>query len=359
MTTNLFSSLSLNRGPAMENRFMLAPLTNQQSNPDGTPSEDDHRFLSMRAKGGFGATMTCGAHVQASGQGFERQLAIFDDEQIPGLRKLARAIKEEGSVAIVQLYHGGMRSLAGPEDQQPVCPSDNEEFDARALTVEEVGQLRDDFISAAVRAETAGFDGVELHGAHGYIICQFLSEEINKRTDQYGGSYENRVRLLNEIIDGVRAACGDDFILGLRLSAERFGTNLLEMKRLASECMVSGRIDFLDMSLWNAFGKPIDPDLQSKTLIEHFTEVERGDVPLGISGTLRSGADCQNAISAGADFVLVGRAAIAHHDFPTKVKEDPNFAEDALPVSTSHLANEGVGEAFIEYLRTFNGIVAD
>lgn len=359
MTAKLFTPLGFKRGPAMKNRMMLAPLTNQQSNIDGTPSEDDLRFLSMRARGGFGATMTCGAHVQPCGQGFERQLAIFDDLHISGLKTLADAIKREGSVAIVQLYHGGMRSLQGPDGQQPVCPSENSKFNARELTQDEVVQLRDDFIAAAVRAQAAGFDGVELHGAHGYVICQFLSADINKRTDQYGGNYENRTRLLNEIIDGIRTACGFDFSLGLRLSLERFGTDLLEMKRLASECALSGQLDFLDMSLWNCFGRPIDPNLQSKTLIEHITEIERDGVPLGVSGTLRSGPDCLKALNAGADFVLIGRAAIAHYDFPMRVKEDPDTAEAALPVNAAHLAKEGVGPAFIEYLKTFDGVVSD
>lgn len=338
---------------------MLAPLTNQQSNSDGTASDDDMRFLSMRAQGGFGAVMTCGAHVQTSGQGFEKQLGICDDAHIAGLSKLAEAIKDEGSVAIVQLFHGGMRSLPGSNGEPPVCPSDNAEFNARALNTAEVAQLRDDFIAAAVRAETAGFDGVELHGAHGYVICQFLSEEINQRTDQYGGSYENRTRLLREIVDGIRTACGSNFNLGLRLSAERFGTDLLEMKQLVAECAASGQIDFLDMSLWNCFGRPIDPNLQSKTLIEHFMEIDSGDMAMGASGTLRNGEDCLNALKAGADFVLIGRAAIVQHDFPTKLEENPAFAEASMPVNAAHLSKEGVGEPFLEYLKTFQGIVAE
>ena len=99
--------------------------------------------------------------------------------------------------------------MRSPEDligQRPVCPSDNEEFNARALSISEVEKLRDDFIEAAIRSEKAGFDGVELHCAHGYILAQFLSPEINLRNDQYGQSLSNRSRLLYEIIDGVREA---------------------------------------------------------------------------------------------------------------------------------------------------------
>ena len=105
------------------------------------------------------------------------------------------------------LHHAGMRSPAELIGEPPLCPSDNEETGARAMTTEEVEQLREDFIVAAERAEKAGFEGVEIHGAHGYILAQFLSGKINQRQDQYGGSLENRGRLIRDIIDGVRHRC--------------------------------------------------------------------------------------------------------------------------------------------------------
>src|SRR4029079_8278737 len=132
------------------------------------------------------------------------------------------------SHAVVQIHHGGMRCPADMLGHAPLCPSDNEETGARAMTLDEVKRCRDDFIAAALRCQRAGFDGVELHGAHGYLICEFLSAEINHRTDAYGGSPENRARLLNEMVDGVRAECGEGFSLGVRLSPERFGMNLFE-----------------------------------------------------------------------------------------------------------------------------------
>src|SRR5580704_5793673 len=186
--TGLFEPLSFVRGPAMKNRFMLAPLTNLQSHADGTLSDDEFHLLTFRAKGGFGLTMTCAAHVQREGQGFPGQLGIFGDQHLPGLTRLAETIRAESSVAVAQLHHAGMRSPADLIGQTPLCPSDNEETKARAMTADEVEKLRDDFIAAAVRAEKAGFDGAELHGAHGYVICQFLSAEINRRDDKWGGS---------------------------------------------------------------------------------------------------------------------------------------------------------------------------
>src|SRR5690349_2020990 len=191
----------------MKNRLMLSPLTNQQSHGDGRLSDEEFNWLVMRAKGGFGLTMTCAAHVQRIGQGFPGQLGVFSDDHLEGLTRLASAIKAENSLAVMQLHHAGMRSPAELIGETPVCASDNDEFKARALTLAEVEELVEDFIAAAVRAEKAGFDGVELHGAHGYVLCQFLSGEINQRTDRYGGSAENRERVVREIITGVRARC--------------------------------------------------------------------------------------------------------------------------------------------------------
>jgi 2,4-dienoyl-CoA reductase-like NADH-dependent reductase (Old Yellow Enzyme family) len=104
---------------------------------------------------------------------------VFDDKHLEGLSRLATAIKANNSVAICQIHHAGMRSPAEIIDTTPVCPSDNEETGSRALSTEEVQQLVADFVAAAVRSEQAGFDGVEIHGAHGYVLCQFLSSEVN------------------------------------------------------------------------------------------------------------------------------------------------------------------------------------
>src|SRR6185295_184206 len=209
--TSLLAPMTLTRGPALRNRFMLAPLTNLQSHADGTLSDDEFHWLAMRAKGGFGLTMTCAATVQKAGQGFVGQLGVYDDRHLEGLTRLAAALRKEGSHAVVQLHHAGMRSPEKLTGQKALCPSDHGETGARAMTLDEVKQTRDDFIAAAVRCQRAGFDGVELHGAHGYLLCEFLSPEVNLREDAYGGSPENRARLLFEIIEGVRAQCRPDF----------------------------------------------------------------------------------------------------------------------------------------------------
>ncbi len=131
---SLSQPLDFPRGPNMKNRFMLAPMTNTQSHADGCLSDEEYQWLTMRAQGGFGLTMTCAAHVQAIGQGFPGQLGIFSDHHIPGLTKLADGIRREQSLAIVQLHHAGMRSPMDLIGTQPVCPSDDSETGARALS---------------------------------------------------------------------------------------------------------------------------------------------------------------------------------------------------------------------------------
>jgi 2,4-dienoyl-CoA reductase-like NADH-dependent reductase (Old Yellow Enzyme family) len=356
--SRLFEPLTLAHGPVMKNRFMLAPLTNTQSHPDGRLSDEEFRWLTLRAEGGFGLTMTCAAHVQAVGQGFPGQLGVFGDQHLEGLTRLASAIRARGSLAAVQIHHAGNRSpkeLVG----QPVCPSDDPKSGARALTTAEVEALRDSFIAAARRAETAGFDGAEIHGAHGYILAQFLSAEINHRTDAYGGSLENRARIIMEIIEGIRANARPDFQLGLRLSPERFGLKLAEIRDVAAEILRQGRIDYLDMSLWDVAKQPNEPEHQGRTLMSYFTELPRGHVRLGAAGKVVTAEQALGVLDAGCDYVLIGRAAILRHDFPERVRRDDAYVSPPTPVTVEHLAGEGLSPPFIKYMRQWPGFVAE
>ncbi len=355
----------------MPNRFMLAPLTNQQSHPDGTLSDEEHRWLTMRADGGFGLVMTCASHVQAVGQGFPGQLGCFDDRHLEGLTRLADDIKSaaavpgDRSVAIVQLHHAGNRTPTDLIDTAPVCPSDDPDTGARALTAEEVQGVIADFVAAAVRSEQAGFDGVELHGAHGYLICQFLSSDLNHRTDDYGGSLENRSRILFEIIDGIRARCGADFIVGVRLSPERFGMKLSEIRVVTQRLIDSDQIDFVDLSLWDCFKEPEEDEWKGQTLTEAATSIDRREdpsgrpVPLVVAGKIHDPEDALRVVELGADLVALGRVAILHHDYPQRLANDAAFTPVRVPVTRDYLAHEGLSPAFVGYMAGWKGFVAD
>lgn len=329
---------------------MLAPLTNTQSHEDGRLSEDEFKWLTMRAEGQFGLVMTCASHVQASGKGFPGQLGIFSDDHIPGHKRLSESIKSYGSLAVIQLHHAGMRSPQDLIDEAPHCPSDQEKYGARALSLEEVEALKNDFIQAAVRAQKSGYDGVEVHGAHGYIISQFLSSSINHRKDAYGGSLENRARLLFEIIQGIRTQCGKGFLLGLRLSPERFGMDLSEVKTLCQKLIEEDQIDFLDISLWDVYKQAEDEQFQNRSLLDHFTSLDRKNVKLTVAGKIRDGKDVRYTLDHGVDFVSIGRSGILHHDFAARVIDNPDFKAQSIPVSKDYLRKEGLGENFIHYM---------
>lgn len=352
--TSLTDPLSLRSGATLKNRFVLAPLTNLQSAPDGVLSDDEYTWLIKRAEGGFALTMSCAASVQDSGVGFPGQLGFHDVKHEAGLTRLAAGIKQHGSLAIAQLHHGGLRSLKNAK-----APSADEKLKAEAMTLDEIAQSRDCFIEAARRAERTGWDGVELHGAHGYLICSFLSPELNRRDDAYGGDPERRARFLFEIVDGVRAVTKSGFTLGVRLSPERWGLVLPEIRDVAARLLREEQIDFLDMSLWDVRKEPELEAFKGRTLTSYFAELPRGGVRLGAAGKIMTAQDARDVIAAGYDFPIIGRGAILHHDFPKRAAADANFKAIATPVSEAYLRDEGLGLAFVNYMRTWQGFVAD
>lgn len=351
------STLIFPCGKSITNRFSLAPMTNKQSHEDGRLSVDELHWLTMRAKGQFGMVMTCASHVQEIGKGFPGQLGIFSDNQIEGHKELTSKLRELGSTSVIQLHHAGMRSPEDVINAQPVCPSKNDKHNARALSLQEVTQLRDDFIAAAVRAKESGYDGVQVHGAHGYIITQFLSSTINKRTDAFGGNLENRSRLLFEIVNGIRNVCGKEFILGVRLSPEKFGMDIKEIQDISELLCKDNLIDFLDISLWDCFKQPEEQRYRGKSLLAYFTNLELNEVKLTVAGNIRTARDVYSILEAGVDFVSIGRSAILHHDFPIQVMENPNFIPVPLPVSKAHLMKEGLNETFVQYMGRWPGFV--
>lgn len=354
---DLFEPLPLSRGPAMKNRFMLAPLTTQQSEPDGTVSDHELGWLRRCAKSGFALVQTCAANIQAIGKSFEGQMGIHGDHQLAGLARLATAIRENGGLSSVQLHHGGCRARVdgvGP----PVGPSDHPVYGARGLSLQEVEELRDDFVAAAKRAERAGFDGVEVHAAFGWIITQFLSPTLNRRTDRYGGDLEGRSRLLFEIVDGIRSSCRSGFQIGLRLSMERYGLRLAEIRDVAARALREERIDYLDIAPWDVAKVAEDDEFSGRTLLSIFTDLPRGRVRLGASGKVMGAEQAAGVLEAGCDFVIIGRAAILHHDFPERVRSDHAYRSTSLPVTEEYLRREGLSPAFIAYMMNWDNFVA-
>lgn len=360
----LFEPYTFHCGARAKHRIALAPLTNQQSYPNGVCSPQEQQWLERRAQGDFALVMTCAAHVCATGQGFSGQLGCFSDEQLPGLSELATAINRHGALSLVQLYHGGARSPANLTGQQPISATawteDKPDVDSpRAATTLEIEQLIDDFCAAARRVQRAGFHGVELHGAHGYLLSQFLSRLRNTRTDGWGTTLAGRARLLRHIVQRIRSETPKPFIVGIRLSPEELpsapGLDLDDTLQVAQWLAEDGA-DFIDLSLWN---------YQRKTLKrpeEHPLPLFRAALPrevaLCAAGAIWSRADAQAVLELGADFVSLGRAAIVDPDWPRHTRE-PHFEPRRAPLTPQQYRQNGLSDAFIQYLRGFKGMVAD
>lgn len=341
--------LQLPRGPRWPNRWTLAPLTNKQSNTDGRLSDDEYAWLVARARGGFGLVMTCAAYVSPEGQAWTGQLGISDERHETGLQRLADGIREAGAVSSIQLHHGGQRADAALTGSELVAPWADPERGVRELTSSEVQRVIDDFVAAGVRAEKVGFDGVELHGAHGYVLCQFLDARKNHRTDGYGGSPEARSRPLMEALGGIRESTGADFQIGVRVSPEGFGISIQDSTALVERLLASGQADYVDLSMWDVAKTPRDPEVTG-LLIDQFMDLPRHGTRLGVAGKILSAQDADWCLQHGADFVTVGTAAIIHHDLPRLVEATPDFVSEPQPFSRSRLEEEHLGAAFIDYL---------
>lgn len=340
----------------MPNRFVLAPMTNTQSARDGTVLDAEIQWLVRRAQGGFGGIVTSESGVEARGRGFGTEPGSHSDAHIPGLARLAEAVKAEGSLATLQLNHAGMR---GHRVAQRVSSSDDPETGARALRDYEIPEVIAEWGRAAARAEAAGFDGVQVHGAHGYLIGQFLSGTLNRRVDDWGGSAANRARFLFAVIDEIRAATGREFQLGVRLSPERYGQDLFEITAVVERLIDERKVDSIDMSLWDAAKLPDDERADREPIMRHFLRIPRGEVRMGVAGRIRTGAAVRAAVDEGSDYLAIGKAAILYPDFPRMVLDDPDLQPGWLPVSASYLRSQAVGDGFIRYLTTWKGFISD
>ena len=200
---------------------------------------------------------------------------------------------------------------------------------------------------------------MEIHGAHGYLLCQFLSAEINRREDDYGGSLENRTRIIDNIIAGIKQACDSSFSLALRLSPARFGVQIDEIVAYYERLCAARTLDFIDMSLWDVFQMVDEGAYEGQRLVDIFAQLDRHDTKLTVAGKITTGEDVKNVLDAGVDFVALGRAGILHHDWPQKFAADENFQSIPTPVTKAHLTTEGLGPKFVSYMSTWAGFVEE
>ncbi len=349
-------------GTESRNRTVLAAMTNKQSNEDGTLSDEEINWLLMRAEGGFGIVTTAATHVTPGGKSWTGEMGVWGDHQIEGLTRLADGIRERGALSLAQIFHGGMSAPESITGLQPISASENPLPDgmsgnSREANHDEIDGLISSFGDAAARCAEAGFDGVELHGAHGYLICQFLGDVTNTRDDEWGGDIAGRSRFLLRIIENVKSRVPEDFLVGVRISPEhrRVGVRLRDSLDL-SEMLAKAGIDFLHISCWDCTWGSSEFTDDPRTLTEWFSDRLGGSVPIISAGGVWSASDAQGVIDQGADMVGVARVAIGHHDWASNAG-DAEYDPQRAPFTSSHLASQGLSETFVDYMRSWKGFV--
>ncbi|WP_108650230.1 oxidoreductase [Dongshaea marina] len=351
----LFSPFSFANGKKAGNRIALAPMTTTLSQPDGSISALDLKWLQSFREGGFGVITTPVSYISTSGQGWPNQMAIDQDENLPGLTTLARTINTDNNLSIIQIGHNGSRSPAELIGQQPVSSSaftlDIPGFEQpRALGLEEIASLTQAYARAVERAYQAGFDGAELHFANGYLITQFLSTQTNLRQDCYGGTLENRARFAREVVQACRAKVPHDFIIGARLSPEGPGLDLDESVQTALWLKADG-LDFVHLSQLDASMPPTKYPDAEQMVVHYFRNALGEDYPIFVAGGITSKAKAQRVLQAGASFVALGRIALGNPDWPQRIREQLPVLE--YPYRQQDLISRGIPRGVIDYCNTY------
>ena len=324
----------------LKNRLVMTPMGTNLAELDGTPGPAMLRYFEERAIGGCGLIMPEICRVnETTGAGMFRQLAATSDRHIPGLAKLARTVHRHGAKIFIQLHHPGREGMSSLIGGQPcVSASDRvckvSQQATRPMTLDEIHELVGQFGDAALRCKKAGIDGVELHCAHGYLLQQFLSPYTNRRTDEYGGSFENRMRIVLEIIADIRAKCGPDYALGCRVTVDEFLSNIgvtedyIHIQDGIKICMAleAAGVDFLDVScgLYETGIVSVEPISFPQGWRKDFIKAvkEHVKVPVIAVSVIREPAVAEAFIENGVvDFVGMGRTWLAEPHWGRKVQE--------------------------------------
>ncbi len=323
-----------------KNRIAMAPMETRMSTIYGDITQNMLDYYSERAKGGAGMIIIENTFVdnKASRSSLSSS-GLYSDHLIAGKNLLAEAIKQENAIAIIQLSHGGRQAREGATPFEAVAPSQVmcsiTQRVPKVLSIEEIEDIENSFADAALRAKNAGFDGVEIHGAHGYLICSFLSPLTNLRKDEYGGNVENRARFPKNIIRKIREKVGEDFIVGYRISGSEFIPGGLEINDTAGFASdIQKDIDYIHVSA-GIYESPSFSNIPSTyvpagQLVPLACEIKKKVlVPVITVGAMNPRLAEQVLRDGKADLAAFGRALIADPQLPLKLAEDRE--EDIRP----------------------------
>jgi len=326
----LFEEFTFSKGIGLRNRIVMAPMTTWSGNEDGTVSDEEVAYYHRRAKG-VGLVMTGCTHVLPNGIGFAGEFASYDDRFTPSLRRLAEAAKSGGAPAILQIFHAGNKALPelvpGGEivsaSALKAAPGafNNGDITARAVSHDEILDIIVAFGKATRRAIEAGFDGVELHGAHGFLIQNFFSPLFNKRDDEWGGSLGNRMRFPLAVVQEVKRIIDlharRPFLLGYRISPEESdegGIRISDTYELIDRLVLAG-VDYTHVSLSSVLhAKPIG-DADGSSIAELIVAHVAGRIPVIAAGQIRKPEQAQSALGFGLSLVAVGQGLVMNPEW--------------------------------------------
>ena len=351
--TKIMNNIFKIRNTEIRNRICLPPMVMgcYNKNPKGYVCDDNIEHYRSIARGGAGLIIQEATCVNTHGKLSECQLGIWEDGQIEGLKKIVDAVHAEGSSIFVQIHDAGVAGIANT----PLCPSayvrtdrNGNKIIGKEMTIDEIHQTQQDFINAAIRAEKAGYDGIELHGCHNYLISQFLNSRVNMRTDKYG---QNAISFVTEIYEGIRKEVSDDFIIGIRLGA--FEPTLNDGISHAKILEEAG-FDFLDISYgFKSEAESIKPeDFPYTDLVYAAKEIKKN---VGISvfavNNVRREDDVKGILElCDVDMVDVGRSFLVDNNWANKVikGEIPGKCVNCKHCTWHHNPNTCAGRKLME-----------
>ncbi|MBJ8482524.1 MULTISPECIES: NADH-dependent flavin oxidoreductase [Acinetobacter] len=355
VNSKLFQPFQLTPELSLRNRIVMAPMTTWSANDDGTISTQELEYMRERVKG-VGLVITGCTHVQESGLGFTREFAGFDDRFTPSLAQLAQAAKSGGAPAILQIFHAGIKAIPDLIPDADIVsasavaisagPFKHQQLASRALSHDEVLQLIRDFGEATRRAIEAGFDGVELHGAHGFMIQNFFSPLYNQRDDVWGGSLEKRMAfplaVVGEVKRIIREHAQRPFALGYRISVEEYedkGLEIADSLALIDQLIADG-VDYLHVSLTDVLHAVPKHNLEQQLTIQQVLQRVANRIPVIAAGLLRTPQQAEQALDLGLPLIAIGKALVMNPNWVELVQQGryDEITVELNPADVPHLS---------------------
>ncbi|WP_288434383.1 NADH-dependent flavin oxidoreductase [uncultured Deinococcus sp.] len=332
----LFQPITLRSGVQLDNRVVLAPMTNFSSDAQGNVTDDELAYYARRSNG-VGLVLTACTNVTRNGQGFPGEFAGYDDRFVPSLTRLARTVQGEGAKVMLQIFHAGRMAPAALVDGDVVSASavapvrdGAEQAPApapRELSGEEVEEIVRAFGETTRRAIESGYDGVEIHGANGYLIQQFFSPHSNRRTDRWGGSIEARMAFPLAVVDEVQRVVAEyartPFAVGYRFSPEEPETPgiTLDDSLALVDALADKGLDYLHVSLMEYASLPRRASDTAQSRLEQIVAKVAGRTPVMGVGSVHTPEQATQVLDMGAEFVALGRELLMDPDWVAKVRE--------------------------------------